>query len=191
MNAPANIDAGTELSPATLAALLRYNPTTGELFWRYRDRSMFGNEGTFCAWNARWAGRCAFSQNGEGYLTGKILGRKVKAHRIAWAMHYGSWPQGEVDHIDGDRSNNAAQNLRVVSPRQNSRNRGVTGRNTSGVLGVIWRQKCNKWEASITLNRKPKHLGMFANFDDAVAARKSAEAAHDFHQNHGSRSAHG
>ena len=47
-------------------------------------------------------------------------------------------PDKEVDHIDGDRSNDLPTNLRVVDRQLNSRNRKKRVDNTSGVTGIRW-----------------------------------------------------
>ena len=62
-----------------------------------------------------------------------------------------------------------------VTPSQNQMNSKLSSNNTSGVTGVYWVKKCNKWNANIKINNKYIHLGNFTDFDDAVKARKEAE----------------
>ncbi|CAB4137445.1 HNH nuclease [uncultured Caudovirales phage] len=71
----------------------------------------------------------------------------IPAHRLAWFMHYGVWPDGEVDHIDGDRANNAIANLRCVSKSLNQRNRAVGVNNSTGFLGVYLNKASGKYVA--------------------------------------------
>ena len=73
-----------------------------------------------------------------------------------------------VDHIDNNRLNNQKSNLRVCTQAENSRNRTTTDINKSGYKGVYWHKQKHKWYAHITLNGKQRHLGTFANIEDAV-----------------------
>lgn len=124
---------------------------------------------------------------GQGYLSGTVLGVKLKAHRVAFAVYYGRWPSGCIDHIDGDRANNSINNLVEASEAQNAKNRGLTRANTSGAFGVFFRKRTKKWEAQITVAGKTHYLGEFGDKDQAIIARKNAEKRFGFHENHGSR----
>jgi len=104
------------------------------------------------------------------------------AHRVAWALHYGEWPKHEIDHINGNKRDNRIQNLRDVPHLLNQRNRGLRADNTSGADGVSW-MKAGFWRVTVA----GKYLGIFKDFEAAVAARKSAEQAHGYHVNHGRR----
>jgi HNH endonuclease len=177
----------SNIDPKVLQALVRYDPVTGELFWLPRTIDRFDGkwpERQMNAWNSRCAGKGAARQ-GNGRLSIKIFGETFFAHRVAWAVHYGSWPDGEIDHISGYATDNRLANLRCVTRQENNKNRGMATNNTSGVMGVNWydRRKC--WRAFIKISGKSQHLGHFKNFDDAVAARKLAETNLHFHANHG------
>lgn len=135
--------------------------------------------------NTICAGKPAFaSPSGNGYLKGLFLGKRYYAHRVAWAITYGAWPK-IIDHINGNRSDNRIVNLRSVDSVDNSRNSSRPITNSSGVVGVRWSKPCGKWSARIMVNKSEKHLGVFEKFEDAVAARKRAEQAFGYHQNHG------
>lgn len=173
------------LSVETVRQLLDYDPETGVITWRYRPARFFKCSRHFNSWNARFAGNTAFTaRNGDGYLSGCVLNYSVKAHRVAWAIAHGEWPD-HVDHINGDRSDNRIENLRHVNNQENCRNQSIPRSNTSGVIGVSFHRPTNKWTAAIKVNRKSIHLGRFDDFDDAVAARKLGEARFGFHKNHG------
>lgn len=120
-----------------------------------------------------------------GYIQIPADGRKYLAHRVAFLMVNGSFPENEVDHINGDRADNRWINLREVTRTQNSRNHALDARNKSGVYGVCWRETHCKWEAVISAGSKRMRLGMHDDFFEAVCARKSAEIKHQFHDNHG------
>lgn len=166
-------------TPEYLRQRLRYDPETGKLFWR-------SYEGMPNWWNTVFADTAAFDVvDSNGYLVGSVNDRKMGAHRVIWAMHYGFWPPEEIDHIDHDKSHNRIENLRLADRLQNSRNRSIFRNNTSGVCGVTWCKQTSKWRASIKISGSTKCLGRFADFDAAVAVRKSAEKANGFHKNHG------
>jgi hypothetical protein len=99
-------------------------------------------------------------------------------------MHYDRWPEGEIDHINGNRQDNRIENLRDVPRSLNQRNSKLQNNNRSGVSGVFWR--ANRWEARIYLvSGQRKHLGRFKTFEEAVAVRKQAEMECGYHENHG------
>ncbi len=117
------------------------------------------------------------SPHGTGYLTVWYVNKNYFIHRVIWLMVYGEWPE-QVDHIDGDRSNNRIQNLRKVTPYENSKNRNLSKANKSGFNGV--RQLPNgSWKAYTVYNYRQIHLGCFNKYEDAVNARKEYDARHD------------
>lgn len=89
-----------------------------------------------------------------GYLTSSYfyagIRRIVRFHRIV--MH--AAPDEYVDHKNRKRYDNRKNNLRCCSYAENNRNRGLCSTNTSGVIGVSFDKRRNKWTASITINRK-------------------------------------
>ena len=179
------------ISKEELNNLLSYDPKTGRLFWKKRTPEMFSSEDggrsahhTCKQWNSRFSGKEALVKNVHGYKGGRINYSYVLAHRIIWKMVTGEEPN-EVDHIDGDRSNNRWSNLRDVSSQGNKRNAKLRSDNTSGVVGVTWHSTRKRWCAFIIIDGKCVSLGTFREFEEAVAARKAAEIAHNFHANHG------
>lgn len=79
------------------------------------------------------------------------------------------------DHEDRNPLNNRRYNLRLATALENSQNRSVAKNNTSGVIGVYWEKKRNKWNAKITVDKKQINLGRFENKEDAIKARLLAE----------------
>lgn len=114
-----------------------------------------------------------------------LKGKMYRAHRLAWLYSYGEWPKGQIDHINGDPTDNRICNLRVVDNSENGKNRGKYITNKSGVVGVHWSSKNKKWISSITFNMKTMYLGSFDDKKDAAKARKKAEVKYGFHENHG------
>jgi len=178
-------------SQEDINALMSYDAGSGKLFWKERPEKFF-KEGqrkkNVCSrWNNMWAGKEAFtSTNISGYKQGTFLGSVYRAHRIIWKMQTGEEPVF-IDHIDGDRTNNRIENLRSVSAVDNSKNISIGTRNTSGVTGVSKTKSGKMWRAFISANEKQIHIGTFRSKSDAAIARKSAEVALGFHQNHGKK----
>ncbi len=173
--------------PELLRQLLRYEPETGELFWRERDPSLFKKEKDCSAWNKKYAGTKAFKSTVLGYKSGNIFNTPYKAHRIAWCIYYGEDPKLPLDHINGNAADNRIRNLRKASPQENMQNRKLQSNNRSGVLGVCWCEPMAKWKAYIKSQKANIHLGYFEDLGDAVSARKAAEVKYGFHPNHGKR----
>ena len=174
------------IEPTDLREWLSYDEKTGALTWKQRPIGIFPTARSGRTWNTRYAGAPAFaSADDEGYHRITLGSRTWQAHRLAWAIYHGEWPEGQLDHINGDKSDNSIENLRVVSHAENSRNVKRSSANTSGVTGVSFYRQRSRWRATITVNRKHMSLGHFGSFDDAVAARKDAEQRFGFHSNHG------
>lgn len=168
-------------SQEVLRQLLDYDPDTGVLRWKERPRSMFSCDRIFNSWNARYTGsRVGVPSTTTGYIQLRMLGETHLAHRLVWKIMTGEMAE-EVDHIDGDRTNNAWENLRNVSRSVNQRNVKRRSDNTSGAVGVSWHRARGKWAARI----RGKYIGIYESYDDAARARKDAERAHQFHGNHG------
>lgn len=169
--------------------LLRYNSRTGELFWKHRSAKFFNTpnrtpENAAAIWNGRNAGKRAFTATSGGYRVGSIFNIHLLAHHVIWVLLYGEYPV-EIDHEDGKRSRNVKSNLRDVSRNQNTKNRALDRRNTSGTPGVRFREDTQKWYARITSFGKTYYLGCYELKRDAIKARKEAELTHNFHSNHG------
>lgn len=87
-----------------------------------------------------------------------------------------------VDHINGDTLDNRKSNLRTCTQAENLRNRGKASNNKSGYKGVSWAKHAKKWQASICVNYKSYHLGLF---DDPKLAHKAyVEAANELHKDY-------
>lgn len=99
---------------------------------------------------------------------GQKVGR-LRTHRVIFLMHHGEYPE-VVDHIDCDKTNNKIENLRAATSAENSRNKRLLARNTSGYKGVSFNKRVNKWLAHIRTDGKLKHLGMFDTAESAHVA---------------------
>lgn len=143
---------------ADLKSALDYNPETGLFHWRVA-----------VAKNVR-AGSIAGSvdkQGGRLYI--RFRRKDYLAYRLAWLLTYGNWPEGMIDHVDGNSLNNRIDNLRDVSRTVNGQNqRRAQSSNKTGLLGVSWHKNGCKFVAQIQIDGKKKYLGLFT----------TAEAAH-------------
>ena len=170
-----------------LQELLSYDPDTGFLVWRPRARSWFTHDRAWGSWNAKYAGKLALNTtNSKGYLVGAVLGHSVYAHRVVWAYCHGVWPTHQIDHVNRDKTDNRLANLREATNTENQQNMGPRrDACASGVVGVYWHGKSGRWSPRVGVNGRSIYLGLFDNFNEAVAARKAAERRYGFHENHG------
>lgn len=124
----------------------------------------------------------------KGYLKTKFKGDYLKIHRLIWFYVYGEFPLGQIDHINGIKTDNRLSNLRVVTNTENQRNQKRNINNKTGVSGVTWHKRDNKWYVNIGGGHKKIYLGSFCDLFEAFCARKSAENRLKYHENHGCRS---
>lgn len=112
----------------------------------------------------------------DGYLASSYIynGRRCFAmfHRIIMNAQKGQ----VVDHINRNRADNRKVNLRCCSKFENNLNRGRRSTNMSGVIGVHYDSKRDKWIANITYDKRRIFIGRFISKDEAVRARLRKEA---------------
>ena len=113
------------------------------------------------------------SVNADGYFQVQINGDTLLQHRLIFLYLYGYAPD-LIDHIDGNKLNNQAGNLRECNKSENNYNSKIRKDNTSGIKGVSWDFSRKKWAAQIQVNRKKKMLG---GFTDKQEAEKTVVAA--------------
>ncbi len=152
--------------------LIDYTPDTGACRWKTRvSRRVFAGDIIGCA-------------DSYGYLVFKINRKSYKLHRVIHYMQTGEWPD-QMDHINGKRDDNRWENLRNVTTNENMMNRKLDRRSKTGVAGVNQHRDTGRFKAYINKSKKEYFLGYFDDFFEACCARKSAEAKHGFHVNHG------
>ncbi len=161
-----------------LNALLSYNPKTGILVWKHRPASRFKDLRSCNRWNAVYAGKRAGTVDRYGYIAINLNGKLNRAHRIAWFMMTGKWPEGCLDHINGVRSDNRWENLREATRSQNNCNKALRSNNKSGTSGISRHPANGKWRVQICFEGKKHHIGYFYSKQQAIEARKLAEKQH-------------
>jgi hypothetical protein len=150
-----------QLTYERLIELLTYDPETGIFLWRDKK-------------NSRRSSNVAGSLNLSGYQQIQIDKKIYLAHRLAWLYVYKRLPEMEIDHINGNPSDNRIVNLRDVSSRVNKENRKkARSDNVGGLLGAF--KIGNKWKSSIGVNGKQIHLGYFLTAEDANNAYLEAK----------------
>lgn len=137
----------------------------GELYWVAGQR----------------AGKVAGYSRADGYKVITFLGKKYLYHRVLFAMVHGYWPK-QVDHIDGDPSNNSIDNLREADASRNNQNLAAPrSHNRCGSLGVSIRTREGRvrYRAKIVVNGTAIELGEYKT--EALAARAYQEAKVKYH----------
>lgn len=143
--------------------LFIYNPDTGIVTWTHSDKV-----------SKRVRGKQVGSPHNQGYIQTNIKGKSYLLHRLIWEMVYGSLPPiiYEIDHINGDRSDNRLENLRVVTRQQNLQNsKGKV--HSSRFKGVSWDKVRNQWVVYIKEGNKVKNLGRFSDEEEAAERYRS------------------
>lgn len=111
----------------------------------------------------------------KGYKHTTIKKKPYLLHRLIFMMFYGYMPN-EIDHINGNRSDNRIENLRPATNTQNQQNAKIRKDNKSGAKGVYWFKELKKWKVDIAIKGKRKYIGVF---DDLELAELVAQEARD------------
>lgn len=125
--------------------------------------------------NGKPCGTRANIRTGYAHVGFGGSGKKLLAHRVIYAIVHGAMPDGQIDHINGNRVDNRIENLRYVSASENSHNYKMPKTNTSGFQGVSWSAQTCKWMAYIRVDNRQVYLGLFEDINDAIHARKMAK----------------
>ena len=171
---------------AKASGMVMYDSESGSMVWLPKAPDAKDS----ARWNARYANRESGTIDDKGYR--RILFRfdkkqafKIRAHRLAWFIIYGTLPSGEIDHINQDKSDNRISNLRDVPKELNQRNGTRKSNNTSGIPGVTWHKQRKKWCAQVSVLGIHYHIGLFNDINDADIAVREFRAKHGFTENHG------
>ena len=147
------------LTSNRLHEVLKYSPKTGIFVWKIRVSQ-----------NVK-AGDMANCCSSDGYVHIKIDKKSHRAHRLAFLYMEGYFPEYQIDHMNGIRSDNRWKNLRHASISCNLQNCRLQINSISGFTGVNWNKSTKKWFARICIHRKQIHLGYYDTTEDAALAR--------------------
>lgn len=155
-----------DLTQQRLKELLDYDPETGVFTWR------------ISAGRRVKAGQRAGAVKASGYRVIGVCGDLHYEHRLAFLYMTGAFPKNDADHVNRDKADNRWSNLRDATVLQNSGNAGIRRDNTSGVKGVGWNKKAQKWMVRIRINGRSKYMGLFDDIGEAAAAYAEAAKKH-------------
>jgi hypothetical protein len=169
------------ISQDKLKQIVRYED--GKLFWLPRGYGKFDKQ---------------FSGNEAGHFDKKSQrimirweGKLILAHRAIWVFHNGEIPEGmEIDHINGNPSDNRIENLRLCTRSQNTMNTKINCKNKTGVKGIIWNKLNKNWRGRLNCDKKVIEIGSFQCFGKARSA--VMQARNEYHKefaNYGRRAA--
>ena len=132
-------------------------------YFNYKDGELIWSKTTS---RLAIAGSQAGTIDNKGYISIGINNKEYLLHRLIFMYHKGYFPS-YVDHIDNNPLNNKIENLRPATISQNAYNARLKSTNKSGVKGVSWDKKSNKWRAQCSLNGKAQLLGFYDKLSDA------------------------
>jgi len=149
--------------------------------WKTRPASHFKEARAATAFNTRFAGRPAGSvrrQDGRRRIIFwyRSVHLSMYAYQVVWALTNNEWPTADIDHRDGNPSNDQPENLRLATASQNLANTGMFAHNTSGAKGVSWDKSKKNWRAYVKVNGRMREVGRYESVEMAAAARKAAAA---------------
>lgn len=146
-----------------LKSMIEYDLTTGVFKWLVKPSQ------------AVKVGDVAGSTN-DGYVRIKVGPKRYLAHVLAWFYVTGSWPEHEIDHKDGDGTNNRYDNLRPATHGQNAMNKRTWA--GSGYKGVSWSKTAKKYRARIQVNKTMHELGDYKSAEEAARVYDAAARQH-------------
>ena len=157
------------LNQKTLKKHLDYDPETGVFKWKTTLKRRIR------------VGDVAGTLRSDGYIQITLFHKNYLAHRLVWLYVNEEFPKDHMDHINGVRIDNRIVNLRAVTYAENNRNRSLSKRNSSGVMGVGWNKRDQSWYVRV----KNTYYGCFKCKLDAAAKAREVYKELGFHENHG------
>jgi len=141
----------------------------GRLIWRRGTR--FGKE--------------AGTLDASGYKKFKLNGKMFYVHRVMWALEQGEVPEQHIDHINGKKSDNKIENLRLCLPSENQANQKRSIKNKTGHKDVSYVQHLGMYRVRVSINNKRHEFGYYKTLEDAAqVATFARNALHKEFANH-------
>lgn len=141
------------LTKEVLKSLLVYDKLTGIFTRNYSNRRVK-------------KGSVAGGIDLHGYINISVNKKLYKAHRLAWLYEFGMFPNGDIDHINGQRSDNRLENLRDVSRFVNLQNLRQAKSNSKTKLLGAFPAKIG-FQSSIKTNGVKVCLGTYTTAEEA------------------------
>ena len=160
-----------EITQELLKQLFRYDPETGDLFYKERLQHLFRTPKDCVVWNKRFKGKKAKSEthiNGESFLRAYVDGKSLLQHRLIYLLVTGESPK-YLTHKNGNTLDNRFCNLVVSEKKRDFSNKLLNLK--AGIKGVYWDNTGQRWIVSF----RSKTIGTCKNHLDAISMRKSAE----------------
>ena len=154
----------TESELVVIQEFMKYDKTTGQLTWIKKVGRKIN------------PGMRVGSKNNRGYVEFDLYGKRYRAHRVIWAISTGSDTDLQIDHINGDKSDNRVSNLRAVTCSVNMQNqRAAKVTSKTGILGASPKKGTGRFVAQIKANGLARYIGVFDTAEEAGHAYLSAK----------------
>lgn len=163
----------------------------GHLYWKVRPRSHFTTDRGHKGFNTRMSGRkagtplCPLKLYLISQITYLDQQYSLLLHIATWVVVKGEYPSADIDHEDGNGMNNSIENLKDLGVSLNMQSKAIYKNNKSGLCGISWYKKYDKWIVQGTVNGNKVNLGYFESFFEAACKRKSWELDYNFTERHG------
>lgn len=158
------------VSHQQLLSLISYDKQTGVVTWTKTGK----RAGTVCI------------SRKKKYRSITIAGNRKREHCWIWYLVTGYYPSYEIDHKNGDGTDNRLDNIILVTSSVNRHNHRLYSSNKSGITGVFWSNKEKSWIVNFVINGKQEKIAQRKDFFEACCIRKSLERQHDYSPEHGS-----
>lgn len=134
---------------------LHYCKETGDFTWKMISK-----------YHIEKTGSIAGTINPLGYRKITVCGKTYSAHRLAWMMTFGYWPE-VIDHINGNPTDNRIENLRNTSRLVNAQNHRKRKTKNSGMPVGVRMLRNGMYQARATVNKKCHSLGTYSTKEEA------------------------